>query len=89
MPRMVVCRKYGIQLEGLADAPMPGKRGQDIFENVSKKAWAEWQHLQTMLINEKNLVLLEPESRQYLTEQMDHFLNNEPVDHAEGYVAPD
>ena len=62
--------------------------GQQIFDTVSKKAWLEWQATQTMLINEKNLSLIEPEARQYLSEQMERFLDNQPIDHAEGYVPP-
>ena len=89
MPRMVFCKKYQAELEGLEAPPMSTKRGQDIFENVSQKALEEWQELQTMLINERHLNLIDPESRTYLTRQMDRFMNNEPVDHAEGYIPPD
>ena len=39
-----------------------------------------------MLINEKHLSLIDPEARQYLSEQRERFFNNEAVDHAEGYV---
>ena len=52
MSRTVFCRKYQEELEGLDFPPMPGKKGEDIYENVSKKAWEEWQAQQTMLINE-------------------------------------
>ena len=88
MSRTVHCRKYQEDLEGLDRPPLPGPRGQEIFEQVSKKAWLEWQALQTMLINEKALNLREPEARKYLTTQMERFFNNEPTDHAVGYVPP-
>lgn len=55
---------------------------------MSGKAWTEWQALQTMLINEKNLRLIDPEARQYLADQLERFLDNRPVDRAEGYVPP-
>ena len=71
---MVFCRKYQKELEGLDAPPLPGKRGQDIYETVSKQAWAEWQKHQTMLINEKHLSLVNPEARKYLAEQMEKFL---------------
>ena len=54
MARTVQCRRYNEELEGLERAPLPGAKGQDIFDNVSKKAWLEWQGHQTMLIK-KNI----------------------------------
>lgn len=89
MSRTVHCRKYDQELEGLDDAPLPGPKGQEMFDTVSKKAWLEWQDLQTMLINEKHLNLRDPDARKYLTEQRERFLNNDPVDHAEGYLPPE
>ena len=88
MTRTVFCKKYQQELEGLAKPPYPGAKGQEIYETVSKKAWEEWQALQTRLINEKHLNMLEPEARAYLMEQMQRFLDNETTDHAEGYVPP-
>jgi Fe-S cluster biosynthesis and repair protein YggX len=89
MTRTVLCRKYQIPLEGLDAPPMPGPLGQTLFETVSKRAWQEWQALQTMLINEKHLHVRDPDTRRYLAGQRERFFNNEPVDHASGYVAPD
>jgi Fe-S cluster biosynthesis and repair protein YggX len=88
MSRTVLCSRYGEELEGLEQPPIPGAAGERIFNEVSKKAWLEWQNLQTMLINEKHLKLLDPEARKYLSEQMWLFFANEEVDRAEGYVAP-
>ncbi|GAB5412411.1 MAG: oxidative damage protection protein [Congregibacter sp.] len=89
MSRMVVCRKYQEELPGLDAPPYPGPKGQAIFEDVSKKAWEEWQALQTMLINEKHLSLVDPEARKYLQQEMDKFLSGEEHDTAEGYVPPE
>lgn len=88
MARSVVCRKYGEELEGLDKPPFPGPRGEDIFNNVSKKAWEAWQANQTMLINEKHLNLVDAATRKYLQEEMDKFFSNEDYDKAEGYVPP-
>lgn len=89
MTRLVLCRKYEEQLPGLNSAPMPGALGQDIYDNVSAKAWEDWQELQTMLINEHHLSLQDFNTRRYLTAQMKKFFNNEDVDRPAGYVAPD
>ncbi|MBN7798749.1 oxidative damage protection protein [Parahaliea mediterranea] len=88
MPRTVFCKKYQKELEGLDAPPYPGPKGQDIFDNVSKQAWQEWQNHQTMLINEKQLSLMDPEARKYLQQEMDKFLAGEDYDKAEGYVPP-
>jgi Fe-S cluster biosynthesis and repair protein YggX len=55
---------------------------------VSQQAWQEWQAQQTMLINEKQLNLMDPETRSYLQQEMEKFLNNEDYDRAEGFVPP-
>lgn len=86
MSQTVFCRKYQQELEALPFPPLPGEKGQEIQASVSKKAWEEWQALQTRLINEKHLSLLDPDTRTYLMEQMERFLDNRETDQAEGYV---
>ena len=86
MTRMVKCKKYNKELPGLLVPPYPGSKGQEIYETVSQKAWQEWQSLQTMLINEKQLNMMNADERKYLQNQMDRFLNNEDFDRAEGFV---
>jgi Fe-S cluster biosynthesis and repair protein YggX len=83
---MVFCKHFGEELEGLERPPLPGPKGQKIFEQVSKKAWQAWQAEQTMLINEKQLSLMDPEARKYLQDQMDKYLSGENYDRAEGFV---
>lgn len=89
MTRMVFCRKHQQQLEGLERAPFPGPKGLDIFENISANAWQAWMSEQTMLINEKHLNLMDPNTKPYLDSQREHFFNNEEYDKAEGYTPKD
>jgi Fe-S cluster biosynthesis and repair protein YggX len=84
--RMVFCKHFGEELEGLDRPPLPGPKGQKIFDEVSKRAWQAWQAEQTMLINEKQLSLMDPEARKYLQDQMDKYLSGENYDRAEGFV---
>lgn len=86
MTHTVTCSKYKTDMEGLSKPPFPGPKGQQIYQQVSAKAWQEWQAHQTRLINEKQLVMTDPAARKYLLEQMDKFLNGEDFDQAEGYV---
>lgn len=88
MSRTVFCRKYQEELEGLERAPYPGAKGQDIYDNVSKKAWQEWTDHQTMLINEKHLSMMNPKTREFLTQEMEKFMAGEDYEKAEGYVPP-
>ncbi|WP_075184810.1 oxidative damage protection protein [Teredinibacter haidensis] len=89
MSRTVFCRKYQQELEGLAVPPLPGPKGIDLFEHVSQKAWKEWLSHQTMLINEKQLNLMDMTARTYLGEQMNKFFSGENYDQADGYVTPE
>ena len=68
---------------------MPGTVGLDIFENISAKAWDDWQELQTMLINEHHLSLRDADARKYLRDQMQRFFNNEETEKPAGYTAPE
>ena len=54
MARMVQCVKLKKEAEGLMVPPLPGPKGQWVFDHVSQEAWAEWQSHQTRLINEKH-----------------------------------
>jgi Fe-S cluster biosynthesis and repair protein YggX len=78
MARTVHCIKLGIDAEGLERPPVPGELGRKIFENVSKEAWDQWTRIQTMIINENRLNMIDPGHRKYLTEQMkQHFFGEE------------
>lgn len=88
MTRTVFCKKYQKEMEGLDAPPYPGPKGQDIFDNISKQAWQEWMQHQTMIINERQLNMMEPAARKFLTEQMEKFFAGEEFERAEGYVPP-
>ena len=89
MTATIFCRKYQKDLPALASPPYPGNKGKEIFETVSRQAWQEWQKQQTMLINEKQLSMMNADHRRYLQEEMDKFFSNEQHDVAEGYVPPE
>jgi len=86
MSRIIQCSKLNKEAEGLDFAPYPGDLGQRVFENISKEAWQLWMNHQTMLINERQLSMIDPEARTYLASEMEKFLFGGEFDHIEGYV---
>jgi len=60
-----------------------------IYNNVSKEAWEQWKHLQTMIVNENRLSMADPRARKWLMDQIEAHFFGEGVAHPEGYVAPE
>jgi len=85
MSRTVFCRKYQKDLPGLDAPPLPGEKGLELFNNLSAQAWQEWLSHQTMLINEKQLNLMDMTARTYLSSQMIRFFDNQELDEIEGF----
>ena len=85
MPKKVICRKYKEELDGMEKPPFPGSKGEDLFNNVSQRAWDEWLEHQKMLINEGQLNLADREARNWLTEQRELFLAGEDSARPSGY----
>ena len=86
MSRTVQCAKLNKEAEGLAFAPYPGDLGQKIFDSISQEAWQMWLNHQTMLINERQLSLIDPDARKYLEGEMEKFLFGGDYDEIAGYV---
>lgn len=86
MSRTVQCAKLNKEAEGLAFAPYPGDLGQKIFDSISQEAWQLWLNHQTMLINERQLSLIDPDARKYLEGEMEKFLFGGDYDEIAGYV---
>ena len=85
---MVNCVKLGREAEGLDLPPMPGELGKKLWENVSKEAWQQWIRLQTMIINENRLNLVDAKHRKYLMEQVEKHFFGEGAATIAGYVPP-
>lgn len=89
MTHLVFCSRLKKELPGLTAPPFPGPRGQEIYANVSQQAWDAWQELQTMLINEHQLNMMDKKAREYLNEQMDLYFAGDEIAKAEGYIPPE
>ena len=61
------CRKYQQNLPKLPNPPFPNAKGQEIQDTISAKAWNAWLELQTMLINEKHLSMIDPQAKKNIS----------------------
>jgi Fe-S cluster biosynthesis and repair protein YggX len=78
--RCVRCRQKG---DALGYAPIPTELGQRIGNEVCAECWREWQQKQMQLINHFGLDVSNPDSHEFLFDQMKTFLFGEGVDVAE------
>jgi Fe-S cluster biosynthesis and repair protein YggX len=76
-------------MPGLSMPPIPGPKGKELQNSISKEAWDKWKSHQTTLINEKHLDMSNTDNRKWLLEQMDKFFNNEDYEKASGFKALD
>ena len=65
--------------------PFPNAKGQEIQDTVSAKAWGEWLELQTMLINEKHLSMVDKAAKKFINEQRELFLDNGDYERPAGF----
>ncbi len=68
MSKKIICRKYKEELDGMEKPPFPGSKGEDLFNNVSQRAWDEWLEHQKMIINEGKLNLADRDASNGLNE---------------------
>ena len=73
MSEQIFCQKLKIQSLKMSAPPFPGPLGEKIFHEISQQAWNLWLGHQTMLINEYRLNLMDPQSRKFLTQEMQKF----------------
>lgn len=70
----ITCSRCSVTRAGFERPPFPGAIGQRIVLEVCQSCWAEWLKQQTMLINHYGLDVMDPDSRKFLTRNMQAFL---------------
>ena len=74
MSKKIICKKLNKELEALSMPPMPGPKGIEIMNSISKEAWEMWKSHQTTLINEKHLDMSDVSNRNGLWNKWKSFL---------------
>ena len=73
MPQTVTCSRCGQTRAGFERPPFPGAIGAQIVEQICQQCWQDWLRQQTMLINHYGLNVMDPQARQFLTQNMKAF----------------
>ncbi len=76
----VKCARCAQKNEPLGYAPIPTELGQKIGEEICQNCWKEWVEKQKQLINHFGLDVSNPDSHQFLFDQMRIFFYDEGVE---------
>jgi len=69
----ITCSRCGQTRAGFERPPFPGPIGAQIVEQICQQCWGDWLKQQTMLINHYGLNVMDPQARQFLTQNMKAF----------------
>ncbi|MCS5960059.1 oxidative damage protection protein [Klebsiella pneumoniae subsp. pneumoniae] len=89
MSRTIFCTFLQREADGRDFQLYPGELGKRIYNEISKEAWAQWQHKQTMLINEKKLSMMNPSTANCLSRRWCSSLFEGKDVRIEGYTPPE
>ena len=85
MAETIQCKRCGQKRAALGYAPVPTELGQRIATEICQPCWSEWLGKQTMLINHYGLDVSNPETHDFLFDNMNAFFYGE----ADGVAAID
>ena len=73
------CARCGQKNEPLGYAPFPTELGQKVATEICKECWNEWLQKQKQLINHFGLDVSNPDSHDFLFDQMKIFFFDEGI----------
>lgn len=76
MAEEIKCKRCGQKRPALGFAPVPTELGQRVGAEVCQPCWAEWLQKQQMLINHYGLDLANPDTHDFLFDNMKAFFFN-------------
>jgi Fe-S cluster biosynthesis and repair protein YggX len=77
------CARCGQKNEALGYAPVPTELGAKIGQEICKDCWKEWIKKQQQLINHFGLDVSNPDTHEYLFDQMRIFFYDEGAEQAQ------
>ncbi len=73
MAETITCKRCAQKRPALGYAPLPTELGQKIGAEMCQVCWSEWLGKQTMLINHYGLDVSNPETHEFLFDNMRAF----------------
>jgi len=77
------CTRCKLANERMQFAPFPNELGQRVYEEICQMCWKEWLQKQNQLINHFGLDVSNPDSHDFLFDNLKIFLFDEGVDVAQ------
>ena len=77
------CFRCGRKEGKMQFAPFPNEIGQRVFDGICQGCWQEWLQKQNQLINHFGIDVTNPDSHDFLFDNLKIFLFNEGVDMAQ------
>ena len=74
------CTRCGRVGEQMAFAPFPNELGARVYNEICQTCWKEWLQKQNQLINHFGLDVSNPDTHQFLFDQMRIFFYDEGVE---------
>ncbi|MEZ8293387.1 Fe(2+)-trafficking protein [Vibrio splendidus] len=85
MEKLIHCAHFKKELPALNEPPLTGELGLEVLSRLSADGWSAWIEIQTQIINEESLHLLDRSNIVYLHSKLRDFMNGE-LDNVPGYV---
>lgn len=73
------CSRCGQKNEQMQFAPFPNELGQRVFTEICQNCWKEWLQKQNQLINHFGLDVSNPDSHDFLFDNLKIFLFDEGI----------
>ena len=74
------CTRCGRKDEQMAFAPFPNELGARVYNEICQTCWKEWLQKQKQLINHFGIDISNPDSHEFLFDQMKIFFYDEGVE---------
>ena len=70
----ITCTRCGREGDQMNRPPLRNELGERVFNSICQDCWSEWLRFQTALINHHGLDVREPQTREFLSANMEAYL---------------